>query len=426
LSDETAPAPLVAERALVAWREGTRTRAAELRSLNDWLRGRADADGLGPDASVESTADLQATAALRQAIDCHLDAAVDAANQGQRWWHRPRKAARLERAMSNLDAAEADLVRVAPADFVLGQMPSVLNTVQRHLKATDPRRIDLERITAELGRLDEIESRAGVDEVAELLRHAAMPRTDGAEERPQADVAGIDQRQRVVIEAVHRARCALISDQRGQIVSALRGASSAALREQTRLRSFRNVIVVTTGAMAALASVLAVIGWVSPDTIPMCFAPESTGTSTNKVTVVCPTGQSRQIRDGSSNAHGIDIATSKTTSRIDIGVIEILGMTAAAVAAAVAIRGVRGSSEPYGIPVALAVLKLPTGAVTAFLGLLLMRGGFVPGLSALDTSAQILAWAIIFGYAQQLFTRLVDQQAHTVLDDVRSGNRGSE
>ena len=67
-------------------------------------------------------------------------------------------------------------------------------------------------------------------------------------------------------------------------------------------------------------------------------------------------------------------------------------------------------------------MKLPTGAVTAFLGLLLMRGQFVPGLSALDTSAQILAWALVFGFSQQLFTRLVDQQAHTVLDGVRGAD----
>jgi hypothetical protein len=64
-------------------------------------------------------------------------------------------------------------------------------------------------------------------------------------------------------------------------------------------------------------------------------------------------------------------------------------------------------------------LQLPTGAVTAVLGLLLMRGQFLPGLSALDTSGQILAWAIVFGYAQQLFTRFVDQQADTVLNEVR-------
>ena len=43
------------------------------------------------------------------------------------------------------------------------------------------------------------------------------------------------------------------------------------------------------------------------------------------------------------------------------------------VAATAALHGIRGSSERYGLPVALAVLKLPTGAVTAFLGLLLVE-----------------------------------------------------
>jgi hypothetical protein len=35
----------------------------------------------------------------------------------------------------------------------------------------------------------------------------------------------------------------------------------------------------------------------------------------------------------------------------------------------------------------------------------------VPGLNALDTTAQILAWALVFGFAQELFTHFVDQQA---------------
>ena len=52
-----------------------------------------------------------------------------------------------------------------------------------------------------------------------------------------------------------------------------------------------------------------------------------------------------------------------------------------------------------------------------------MRGQFVPGLSALDTSAQILAWALVFGYAQQLFTRLVDRQGQAVLDSVSSADK---
>jgi hypothetical protein len=84
------------------------------------------------------------------------------------------------------------------------------------------------------------------------------------------------------------------------------------------------------------------------------------------------------------------------------------------------------SSARDGLPVALALLKLPLGAITALLGLLLMRGEFVPGLSALDTSAQILAWALVFGYAQQLFTQLVDRQAHAVLDSVRGADTGRQ
>src|SRR5205823_5655584 len=98
----------------------------------------------------------------------------------------------------------------------------------------------------------------------------------------------------------------------------------------------------------------------------------------------------------------------------------------AAIAAAVAIRGIRGSSVAVHLPVLLAVLKLPMGAITAFLGLMLMRGQFVPGLSALDTSAQILAWALVFGYAQQLFTRLVDRQGQTVLDSLRAADTRNE
>jgi hypothetical protein len=63
------------------------------------------------------------------------------------------------------------------------------------------------------------------------------------------------------------------------------------------------------------------------------------------------------------------------------------------------------------------------GAITALLGLLLVRGQFIPGLSALDTPAQILSWALVFGFAQQLFTRLVDQQGQTVLNSVRAADR---
>ena len=143
--------------------------------------------------------------------------------------------------------------------------------------------------------------------------------------------------------------------------------------------------------------------------------------------VVCPTGESagfvpmNEPAQEGTPSKDIDDEIEATASPADLLVIELVGLTAAAIAAATAIRRIEGS-ERYGLPVALAALKLPTGAITAFLGLLLIRGQFVPGLSALDTSAQILAWALLFGYAQELFTRLVDQQGQTVLNRVRGAD----
>jgi len=166
---------------------------------------------------------------------------------------------------------------------------------------------------------------------------------------------------------------------------------------------------------------LTVLGASAPDRVPLCFAPDN-------AMVVCPTKAKVVAQTGSAGPGventsprqqvNIDDEIRNTARPWDILVVEIVGLLAAALAAAFALRSIQGTSTPYSLPVAAAVLKLPTGALTAVLGLLLMRGGFIPGLSALDSSAQIIAWAIVFGYAQQLLTRFVDQQANTVLQNV--------
>src|SRR5205823_4360777 len=112
------------------------------------------------------------------------------------------------------------------------------------------------------------------------------------------------------------------------------------------------------------------------------FAPEEAG----KAVVVCPTAHSTPFPAGTGAGPAFDNAIKQAARKGDLFLVEVIGLTAAAIAAAVAIRGIRGSSEAVHLPVLLAVLKLPMGAITAFLGLMLMRGQFVPGLSALDTS----------------------------------------
>ncbi|MFL6175582.1 MAG: hypothetical protein ACJ715_02940 [Ornithinibacter sp.] len=334
-------------------------------------------------------------------ITRHLQAAKEAAELATAHpkdrLPRFRTGALRERAKSNLDAAEAQLLNFAPPDYLLGQLPGLLTHVQCHLIPSDPRRTEFERLSRSLG-----------------LGDADHPSAKGADTL----------RARAAVREEHRR---IVREERGAIVSAVRAASSASMREQVRVRSFRDVLVVTSALMALLVIVIAVIGFVAPTLIPLCFAPEDGG----EAVVVCPTAQSSPFStsrqgDGVSpatQAQDIDDYVRRTVSPQDVFVVELVGLAAAAVAAAGAIRGIRGSSERSNLPVALAVLKLPTGAITAFLGLLLMRGQFVPGLSALDTSAQILAWALVFGYAQQLFTRLVDRQGQTVLDSVRGADK---
>jgi hypothetical protein len=363
----------------VAWREGTLTRAKELEALCDWVR----AQGGWKDDAILATA-----------IQQHLEAARQAAQAKTLDPKKPFRVFRngplIERARSNLDAAECHLLTIAGPWYLLGQMPSLLRHVQSHLRATDPRRQEFEAIIGRLGIKDP--------------HHPQLPETK---------------------LPTHEDNLATIARECRKVVNIVRGASSAGLREHIRLRSFRNVVVVTTTLMAVLAIGVAVTGFFRPTLFPLCFAPEEAG----QATVVCPTAQSEPfVPAGGEDQDGvptrdIDEVVGETATPQDLIVVELVGLTAASIASAAAIRRIKGSSERYGLPVSLAALKLPTGALTAFLGLLLMRGQFVPGLTALDTSAQILAWALVFGYAQELFTRLVDQQGQTVLDSVRGADK---
>jgi hypothetical protein len=360
---QSGPGGVIGGPTTATWREHALTRIAENRFLTSALLDHPD----GNNAIAAQTV---------TAIMGHLDAAKEAVEDPRRgWWAKTRSAlagASVERATSHLDAAETDLLRAAPDAYLRGQLPSVKVLVETHLPPDDARRIRVEEIAERIG---------------------------------QGDVG---------------------DDDRNAVLAAVRAASSEARRKVRRVRSFRNVLLMTALFLALGAGGMATIGILSPATVPLCFNPEGE--------IVCPThdspvrgqeasggGAGRAAPSGPQSAaqvEEIDEVTGKTVSSWDLPIVELVGLIAAAVAAAAALRSVRGTSTPYSLPIALAVLKLPTGALTAVLGLLLMRGEFIPGLTALDSSAQIISWAIVFGYAQQLLTQFVDRQAQGVLEDV--------
>jgi hypothetical protein len=364
--------------ATASWREHALARAAEYRFLARWLLREGDERSLEALRAIESHID----AAERAAAGKDTERASPRDGSGEdhqatlRGWAKLKSfvgGAAVERTHSQLDAVEADLLRLAPDPYLRGQLPNLVAHVENHLHPDDPRRRRLVAIASKVtGRPPEEE---------------------------------------------------LKSLEREEVVAAVRAASLEARREIRRVRSFRNVLLVSALILTLGVAGVTTLGVLSPERLAVCFVPDDE-------IVVCPTA-STAVPQGSRPKEGeeapspqqqvdIDRLVRKTARSWDIPVLEIVGLLAAGLAGAFALRQIQGTSTPYGLPVAAAVLKLPTGALTAVLGLLLMRGGFVPGLSALDTSAQIIAWAIVFGYSQQLLTRFVDEQANTVLRNVDS------
>jgi hypothetical protein len=163
--------------------------------------------------------------------------------------------------------------------------------------------------------------------------------------------------------------------------------------EYAQLRSFRNILLSAAAFLLLVTIATIVFVSINPDLMPLCFPG------------ACPTSNGASAHPQST----------------DIQVVAVLGALGGALAATLSIRNLKGTSTPYDVPVALAALKVPMGALTAILGLVAIQGEFVPGLSQLDSQGQILAYALVLGFAQQALSRLLDKQAQILLEGLPGG-----
>src|SRR4051794_18877452 len=353
------------------WREQALAEIAQARIVLDYLTS---------EARNGQRVDPESVARIREALDNAEKGALDV---GVRWPRRivsSLRGASGERAWSQIDTATEALLRIAPADYVIGQIPRITRRVERTLRDKDPRRVGLERV-------------AGKYPV----------------ENPPRVVCPSDRETLVV--AAHAANC-------------------EARRKQSRVRSFRNMLLLCGLVLTVAAVGLAALGYARPNLALLCFQPTGQAVCPTQVVATdhsqAPATGQPAAPETPQEVEAQDHAAREAASPSDMLLVEVIGLIAAALAAATALRGIQGTSTPYGVPFAVAVLKLPSGALTAAFGLLLMRADFVPGLSALDTPAQIFGWAIVFGYAQQLFTRFVDARAQTVLSGASGGEPATQ
>lgn len=275
------------------------------------------------------------------------------------WW--PRRAHGVDSALAHIHAAHVLILQIVSLDDLHSMLADLLMLIEAHLPPEDRRRLSVERIfkSSEGGRLAQ--------------------------------------------------------SQRQTVIDAVREAYRVQRHEVVRERSFAQLVWCWAIGLLGIAITIAFFTAFIPTLLPICFGPTPNVPSAEIVEpprgliVVCPLGQQ-------SFTGNMDLSSEFAASSGDYAVVETVGFVAAAVTAAAALHQLRGSPTASNVPLALACLKLPAGALTAVLGLLLMRGEFVPGLTSLDSSAQIIGWAVIFGAAQHLFTKVVDARGREVME----------
>ncbi len=179
----------------------------------------------------------------------------------------------------------------------------------------------------------------------------------------------------------------------------------AADRQRARLRAFRNVLLVGCLITTTLVVLFTLFCAFFPQSVPLCFTQDPPPQNPNDIAIACPTGQST-------------LNGNRQPSPMDVLMLVILGTIGGVLSSVVFIRGLYANSTPYNVAVPLALLKIPTGALAAVVGMMLVAGDFVPGFSAIDKQPQILAYSLLFGFAQQLFTGILDRRAKTLIANV--------
>lgn len=178
---------------------------------------------------------------------------------------------------------------------------------------------------------------------------------------------------------------------RAMIANCLRGVHYLNGLKFIRVRSARNVLLGVSLLLVVLAAVLAIVGATRPSALSLCVPVED-------AKPICPTGK--------------DHATGG-----DVLLVVTLGLIGASVATARALSGVRRTVTPYSVVVSQGLLKTTLGALTAVIGILFLGAGFVPGVDDVDTAGEIAVYAVVFGYAQQLLTQIIDKRAADVTSE---------
>jgi hypothetical protein len=183
--------------------------------------------------------------------------------------------------------------------------------------------------------------------------------------------------------------------ERAVVIDTVRAAFDASDDEHTAARAFRNKLVIASLVLIGLNTLFGVLGAVRPDFLPMCVARSDAPSQ-----LICVGGRA-------------------TSGPVDVWLTQLMGAAGALVSTVVLLLMRRPSLSPYILVGYQALIKVLLGALLAVFGVLALGAGLGEGLIGLRNQPAVLVAAVVFGYAQQLGTRLLDNYADKLLNEVR-------
>jgi hypothetical protein len=103
----------------------------------------------------------------------------------------------------------------------------------------------------------------------------------------------------------------------------------------------------------------------------------------------------------------------------DVWMVQLFGALGATISVVLLLIRRRPDLSPYVLVGYQALVKILLGSALAVVGVLALGAGLVSGIVYVGSQAALLLWCVLFGYAQQVGTRLLDNYADRLMDEVR-------
>lgn len=236
---------------------------------------------------------------------------------------------------------------------------------------------------------------------AEICAAAAHPdlvsRLPGLRQRAASYLPEDDLRMRA-LDTMQPSRPASLGD-KAVVVDALRAAFDISDDAHAAARALRNKLIAAAILLFIVNTVLGMVGILRPEFVPMCAHLPEAGEHSAALTV-CASGN-------------------KSPGPADIWLVQLIGSFGAIIAAVVVLVRRRPSLSPYILIGYQALIKVLLGAALAVVGVLALSAGVAQGLTCITSQSALLLWSALLGYSQQVGTRLLDNYADRVMDQVR-------